>query len=132
MVQKRSRKNRNYTRVQRLKKRRRKILGVILSLSLVLMMVAGGFIIRTKYISYKCQNLTYAIDYYFTNYKDKDLRINRVQTMTFIDKNDTTVKVEAFGLSYKQPHQRTTLVGELNKNDNGSWVMNSLEKKETP
>ena len=131
MVQKRSKKNRTYTRVQRLKKRRKKLFLIIFPIVLIVLLITSGLLLKGRYISYKCSNLTYAIDYYFTNWKDKDLRINRVQNITFVDKTDDKVVVEAFGLSHNEPHQRTTLVGELTKDSNGSWVMNSLAKKDT-
>ena len=130
MVQKRSKKNRTYTRVQRLKKRRKKLFAIIFPIVVVLLLITSGILLKGKYVSYRCSNLTYAIDYYFTNWKDKDLRINRVQSMTFVDKTEDKVIVEAFGLSHNEPHQRTTLVGELTKDSSGSWVMNSLEKKD--
>lgn len=130
MVQKRSKKNRTYTRVQRLKKRRRKFFAIIFPIVLILLLVTGGVLLKNKYVSYKCSNLTYAIDYYFTNWNDKDLRINRVQSMTFIDKTEDSVIVEAFGLSRNKPYQRTTLVGELTKDPDGSWVMDSIAKKD--
>ena len=131
MVQKRSKKNRTYTRVQRLKKRRKKLFTIIFPIVLIVLLVTGGVLLKGKYVSYKCSNLTYAIDYYFTNWKDKDLRINRVQTMTFVDKTEDKVVVEAFGLSHTEPHQSTTLVGVLTKDPNGSWVMKSLAKKDS-
>lgn len=131
MVKKRSKKNRTYTRVQRLKKRRRKLFSITFPIVLILILVVSGILLKERYVSYKCNDLTYAIDYYFTNWKDEDLRINRVQTMTFIDKSDDKVVVEAFGLSHTKPYQKTTLVGELTKEQNGSWIMDSLEKKET-
>ena len=130
MIQKRSKKNRTYTRVQRLKKRRRKFFAIIFPIVLILLLVTGGVLLKNKYVSYKCSNLTYAIDYYFTNWMDKDLRINRVQSMTFIDKTEDSVIVEAFGLSHNKPYRRTTLVGELTKDPDGSWVMNSIAKKD--
>ena len=42
MIQKRSKKNRTYTRVQRLKKRRRKFLAIIFPIVLILLLVTGG------------------------------------------------------------------------------------------
>ena len=105
MVQKRARKNKTYTRVQRLKMRRRKILSVTLPSILIIIFIIAGLLLKTKYVSYKCQDLTYAIDYYFTNWEDKDLRINRVQSIT--------------------------LIGEFTKDQNGSWIMDSVEKKES-
>ena len=131
MIQKRSKKNRTYTRVQRLKKRRKKLFAIIFPVVLIVLLITSLVLLKGRYVSYRCNNLTYAIDYYFTNWKDEDLRINRVQTMTFIDKTEDKVIVEAFGLSHTEPHQRTTLVGELTKDQNGSWVMKSLEKKDT-
>ena len=131
MVQKRAKKNKTYTRVQRLKMRRRKILSVTLPSILIIIFIIAGLLLKTKYVSYKCQDLTYAIDYYFTNWEDKDLRINRVQSITLIGKSEDKATVEAFGLSHTEPYQRTTLIGEFTKDQNGSWIMDSVEKKES-
>lgn len=130
MVQKRARKNKTYTRIQRLKMRRRKILSITLPFLIIIFFIIIGLFLKTKYISHKCQDLTYAIDYYFTNWKDNDLRINRVQSITFINKEESKATIEAFGLSYTEPHQRITLVGELTKDQTGSWIMNSIQKKD--
>lgn len=119
---------RKLTRLARLRKRRRKAIGVFLSI-ILLVGVIGGISINKISTTKKLKDLTYAIDYYLTNAKDKDYRLKSVQTMSLIDKTADTVTIEANGLSIKPPYATTTVVGYFTKQENGMWTINDLSKR---
>ena len=129
MEKKRYKKNKKLTRTQKIKNSKRKIRLIMISLTTAVFIFIGLSILRSNYLEYKCQNLTYAMDYYFTTNKSDTLRINYVQKIDFIQKDEHSVKVEAFGLSPTEPPERTTLVGSFSKNENGSWFLSEISKK---
>lgn len=108
-------------------KKQKKLLILRISLISLLVLTSFSFYsLRKNYISHKCKNLTYAVDYYFTNWKDKNLRLLGVESITLIENDESLATVEAIGLSYKTPRYTQTLVGKFVKNKDGSWEMHEI------
>jgi hypothetical protein len=89
-------------------------------------------ILFSTLISYKCESLTYSVDYYFTNWKNKNLRLLGVESITLIENDENTAIVEAVGLSYTTPRYTQTLVGKFIKNSDGSWEMDEVSNNSLP
>lgn len=123
-------KKQNLVKLKRKKKiiqRNRKI--AIISILLVLLFIIG-ISIKNMYISYRCSNFLYSLDYYFTHWKNKDLRLIKVESFSVLSKEDNTITIEAYGFAYEKPYKRTYLIGKFVKNDNGSWHMKTVNVKE--
>lgn len=116
----------NYT----LKKQKKLIKIRILLILFSTLIILSFYSLRKTYISYKCESLTYSVDYYFTNWKDKNLRLLGVESITLIENDETTATIQAVGLSYKPPRYTQTLVGKFIKNENGSWEMTEVSNSD--
>ena len=96
-------KKQNLVKLKRKKKiiqRNRKI--AIISILLVLLFIIG-ISIKNMYISYRCSNFLYSLDYYFTHWKNKDLRLIKVESFSVLSKEDNTKTIEAYGFAYEKP-----------------------------
>ena len=82
------------------------------------------------YVSSKCSNLIYSVDYYFTHWKDKSLRLIEVESMSVISNTDNKIEIEAYGFAYKKPYKKTYLIGTFSEDDKGHWHMESVKIKE--
>ena len=82
------------------------------------------------YISYRCSNFVYSVDYYFTHWKDKSLRLIEVESMYVLSKVDNTIEIEAYGFSYEKPFKKTYLIGTFTEDDKGRWHMKSVKLKD--
>ena len=61
--------------------RNRKIIAIgILLLTLFII----GTSIKNMYVSYRCSNFLYSVDYYFTHWKDKSLRLIEVESISIL------------------------------------------------
>lgn len=123
-------KKQNLVKLKRKKKiiqRNRKI--AIISILLVLLFIIG-ISIKNMYISYRCSNFLYSLDYYFTHWENKDLRLIKVESFSVLSKEDNTITIEAYGFAYEKPYKRTYLIGKFVKNDKGSWHMKNVNIKE--
>jgi hypothetical protein len=114
------------------KKQKKLRISRILLILLLILAIFSFYSLRKNYISYRCKNLTYAVDYYFTNWKDKNLRLLGVESITIIENDEDIATIEAVGLSYKTPRYTQTLIGKFVKNKDGSWQMNEISNKEIP
>ena len=86
--------------------RNRKIIAIgILLLTLFII----GTSIKNMYVSYRCSNFLYSVDYYFTHWKDKSLRLIEVESMSVISKVDNKIEIEAYGFAYEKPYKKTYL-----------------------
>lgn len=112
-----------------LKKQKNLLKLRILLILLLVLTIFSFYSLRKNYISYRCKSLTYAVDYYFTNWKDKNLRLLGVESITLIENDEDIATIEAVGLSYKTPRYTQTLVGKFIKNKDGSWEMNDISNK---
>ena len=65
--------------------RNRKI--IVISILLLTLFIIGTSI-KNMYVSYRCSNFIYSVDYYFTHWKDKSLRLIEVESMSVISKID--------------------------------------------
>lgn len=115
-----------------LKKQKKLRISRILLILLLILATFSFYSLRKNYISYRCKSLTYAVDYYFTNWKDKNLRLLGVESITLIENDEDIATIEAVGLSYKTPRYTQTLIGKFVKNKEGSWEMNEISNKEIP
>lgn len=82
------------------------------------------------YVSYRCSNFIYSVDYYFTHWKDKSLRLIEVESMSVISKIDNTIEIEAYGFAYEKPYKKTYLIGTFTEDDKGRWHMTSVKIKD--
>ena len=107
--------------------RNRKIIAIgILLLTLFII----GTSIKNMYVSYRCSNFIYSVDYYFTHWKDKSLRLIEVESMSVISKIDNTIEIEAYGFAYEKPYKKTYLIGTFTEDDKGHWHMISVKIKD--
>ena len=107
--------------------RNRKIIAIgILLLTLFII----GTSIKNMYVSYRCSNFLYSVDYYFTNWKDKSLRLIEVESMSVISKVDNKIEIEAYGFAYEKPYKKTYLIGTFTEDDKGRWHMESVKIKD--
>lgn len=110
--------------------RNRKI--IVISILLLTLFIIGTSI-KNMYVSYRCSNFIYSVDYYFTHWKDKSLRLIEVESMSVISKIDNTIEIEAYGFAYEKPYKKTYLIGTFTEDDKGRWHMTSVKiKDETP
>lgn len=80
------------------------------------------------YISMSCRDLSYAVEYYFTNgFSSKD-KLLRVQTMSLINSDNNTALVEARGLSKSKPHKSISIKGNFKKSTSSSWYLESTSQ----
>lgn len=107
-------------------KRNRKIITICI---LLLTLFIIGTSIKNMYVSSKSSNLIYSVDYYFTNWKDKSLRLIEVESMSVISHIDNKIEIEAFGLSYEKPYKKTYLIGTFSQDNKGRWKMESVKAK---
>ena len=82
------------------------------------------------YVSYRCSNFIYSVDYYFTHWKDKSLRLIEVESMSVISKIDNTIEIQAYGFAYEKPYKKTYLIGTFAEDDKGRWYMKSVKLKD--
>ncbi len=107
--------------------RNRKIIAIgILLLTLFII----GTSIKNMYVSYRCSNFLYSVDYYFTHWKDKSLRLIEVESMSVISKVDNKIEIEAYGFAYEKPYKKTYLIGTFTEDDKGRWHMESVKIKD--
>lgn len=107
--------------------RNRKVIAIgILLLTLFII----GTSIKNMYISYRCSNFIYSVDYYFTHWKDKSLRLIEVESISVISKVDNNIEIEAYGFAYEKPYKKTYLIGTFTEDDKGRWHMESVKIKD--
>ena len=107
--------------------RNRKIIAIgILLLTLFII----GTSIKNMYVSYRCSNFIYSVDYYFTHWKDKSLRLIEVESISVISKVDNKIEIEAYGFAYEKPYKKTYLIGTFTEDDKGRWHMESVKIKD--
>ena len=107
--------------------RNRKIIAIgILLLTLFII----GTSIKNMYISFRCSNFIYSVDYYFTHWDDKNLRLINVESISVLSKVDDSIEVEAYGFAYEKPYKRTYLIGTFIEDDKGRWHMEKVRVKE--
>ena len=107
--------------------RNRKI--IVISIILLTLFIIGTSI-KNMYVSYRCSNFIYSVDYYFTHWKDKSLRLIEVESMSVISKIDNTIEIEAYGFAYEKPYKKTYLIGTFTEDDKGRWHMTSVKIKD--
>ena len=107
--------------------RNRKI--IVISILLLTLFIIGTSI-KNMYVSYRCSNFIYSVDYYFTHWKDKSLRLIEVESMSVISKIDNTIEIEAYGFAYEKPYKKTYLIGTFTEDDKGHWHMISVKIKD--
>ena len=107
--------------------RNRKI--IVISILLLTLFIIGTSI-KNMYVSYRCSNFIYSVDYYFTHWKDKSLRLIEVESMSVISKIDNTIEIEAYGFAYEKPYKKTYLIGTFTEDDKGRWNMKSVKLKD--
>ena len=111
---------------KKIQRNRKIIVMIILLLSLFII----GTSIKNMYVSYRCSNFIYSVDYYFTHWKDKSLRLIEVESMSVISKIDNTIEIQAYGFAYEKPYKKTYLIGTFAEDDKGRWYMKSVKLKD--
>ena len=89
-----------------------------------------GTSIKNMYVSYRSSNFLNSVDYYFTHWKDKSLRLIEVESMSVISKVDNKIEIEAYGFAYEKPYKKTYLIGTFIEDDKGHWHMESVRLKD--
>ena len=68
---------------------------------ILLSLLIIGTSIKNMYVYFRCSDFIYSLDYYFTHWKDKDLRLIEVDSFSVLSKTNNTVEIEAYGFAYK-------------------------------
>ena len=113
-------------RKNRIHQRNKKIL---ITCILLLTLIIIGTSLKNMYVSFRCSNFIYSLDYYFTHWKDKDLRLIEVESFSVISKKNNTVEIEAYGFTYEKPYEKTYLIGTFTQDSKGRWQMKSVKQK---
>ena len=109
-------------RKNRIHQRNKKIL---ITCILLLTLIIIGTSLKNMYVSFRCSNFIYSLDYYFTHWKDKDLRLIEVESFSVISKKNNTVEIEVYCL----PYEKTNLIGTFTQDSKGRWQMKSVKQK---
>ena len=123
-------KKQNLLKINHKKKKIQRNRKIIVISILVLTLFIIGTSIKNMYVSYRCSNFLYSVDYYFTHWKDKSLRLIEVESMSVISKIDNTIEIEAYGFAYEKPYKKTYLIGTFTEDDKGRWHMTSVKIKD--
>lgn len=123
-------KKENLIKINHKKKKIQRNRKIIATCILLLTLFIIGTSIKNMYVSSKCSNLLYSVDYYFTHWKDKSLRLIEVESMSVISNTDNKIEIEAYGFAYKKPYKKTYLIGTFSEDDKGRWHMESVKIKE--
>ena len=116
-------KRKNRSRIERLKKQRKKRRITLLIFSALIIGI-GLFFTYKLYIKNKCKDLGYAVEHYLTSKKSED-RLLRVQNMTLVFSDKNTAIVKAYGLSSDEPHAQSAVEGMFRKDSLDSWTLES-------
>ena len=114
-------------RKNRIHQRNKKIL---ITCILLLTLIIIGTSLKNMYVSFRCSNFIYSLDYYFTHWKDKSLRLIEVESISVISKVDNNIEIEAYGFAYEKPYKKTYLIGTFTEDDKGRWHMESVKIKD--
>lgn len=123
-------KKQNLIKINHKKKKIQRNRKIIVMAILLLTLFIIGTSIKNMYVSYRCSNFIYSVDYYFTHWKDKSLRLIEVESMSVISKVDNTIEIEAYGFAYEKPYKKTYLIGTFTEDDKGRWHMESVRIKD--
>ena len=123
-------KKQNLIKINHKKKKIQRNRKIIIIAILLLTLFIIGTSIKNMYVSYRCSNFIYSVDYYFTHWKDKSLRLIEVESMSVISKIDNTIEIEAYGFAYEKPYKKTYLIGTFTEDDKGRWHMTSVKIKD--
>ena len=123
-------KKQNLIKINHKKKKIQRNRKIIATGILLLTLFIIGTSIKNMYISYRCSNFIYSVDYYFTHWKDKSLRLIEVESMSVISKVDNNIEIEAYGFAYEKPYKKTYLIGTFTEDDKGRWHMESVKIKD--
>ena len=123
-------KKQNLIKMNHKKKKIQRNRKIIATGILLLTLFIIGTSIKNMYISYRCSNFIYSVDYYFTHWKDKSLRLIEVESMSVISKVDNNIEIEAYGFAYEKPYKKTYLIGTFTEDDKGRWHMESVKIKD--
>lgn len=107
--------------------RNRKIIAIAI---LLLTLFIIGTSIKNMYVYFRCSSFIYSVDYYFTHWDDKNLRLINVESISVLSKIDNSIEVEAYGFGYEKPYKRTYLIGTFIEDDKGRWHMEKVRVKE--
>lgn len=123
-------KKQNLIKINHKKKKIQRNRKIIIIAILLLTLFIIGTSIKNMYVSYRCSNFIYSVDYYFTHWKDKSLRLIEVESMSVISKIDNTIEIQAYGFAYEKPYKKTYLIGTFAEDDKGRWYMTSVKLKD--
>lgn len=122
-------KKQNSNKINHKKKKIQRNRKIIIVGILLLTLFIIGTSVKNMYVSYRCSNFIYSVDYYFTHWKDKSLRLIEVESMSVISRIDDTIQIEAYGFAYEKPYKKTYLIGNFTEDDKGRWHMTSVKIK---
>ena len=66
---------------------------------ILLSLLIIGTSIKNMYVYFRCSDFIYSLDYYFTHWKDRNLRLIEVDSFSVISKTDNTVEIEDYGFA---------------------------------
>ena len=88
--------------------------------TLILVLLIISIFIKKIYISSKCKDFDYSVNYYLTS-SDSSYQLLRVQDTYIIFSNKNKKVIKAYGLSKDSPHKKITLECHFVKDSDGTW-----------
>lgn len=107
-----------------LKAKRKKILHLIISLTLII--ITSFLLTRNLYVHNNSKDLGFAVEYNLTTGFSSENKLLRVQEMSLIYFDGDTAIVEASGLAKNPPHQTTSIKASFKKDINKCWILNNF------
>ena len=95
---------------------------VIRTSLLILVLLILSIFIQKIYITSKCKNFDYSVNYYLTN-SSAPYQLLRVQDTYTLFSNQNTKVIKAYGLSKDSPHKKLALECHFIKDSNGIWKL---------
>ena len=104
-------------------KSNKKIFKKIIRTSLlILVLLILSIFIQKIYITSKCKNFDYSVNYYLTN-SSAPYQLLRVQDTYTLFSNQNKKVIKAYGLSKDSPHKKIALECHFIKDSNGIWKL---------
>ncbi|WP_160687360.1 hypothetical protein [Clostridium sp. C2-6-12] len=107
-----------------LKSKRKKILGLIISLGLIT--ITSFFLTHNLYVRNNSKDLGFSVEYNLTTGFSSENKLLRVQEMSLIYFDGDTAIIEASGLAKSPPHEKTSIKASFKKDANKCWIFKTF------
>lgn len=90
--------------------------------TLILVLLIISIFIKKIYISSKCKDFDYSVNYYLTS-SDCSYELLRVQDTYTIFSNKNKKVIKAYGLSKDSPHKKLVIECHFIKDSDNKWIL---------